>query len=274
MNTPSYKKRKNATFVGLSPEFKKRVKTIRSELGIPPEGFPSEEYTLLSPAKKGFPKKENFISQKAVTRWYADHIKKSLSSVPFKDLPQYYWYFPEDIADILEKHSYSNKPCMAGFHPEVPLDRDAMDLIREFDLPEDMVNEVKQRILVEESSGFGVSAKLQPIIISMNSQDGPYVCVLIAGIDGSTTKKEWLDLWQEITIELQNNGIHVEPVKRDEEKIEIRDLIWWKWRTQGLKIKEIADKWEIDHEGEEYGEDTINAAIKRINTIMRTGKGA
>jgi hypothetical protein len=272
MNIPSYKKRKNAAYIAFSPEFKKRVKTIRSELGIPPKGFPLEEYKLLGSAKKGLPQKDYFYPQETVGRWYAEHVKKSLGNVQYKDLPQYYWYFPQDIAELLEKHNYSGEPCMAGFHPEVPLDRYAMDLIREFNLPEDLVNEVKKRILVEENSGFGVSSKLQPITISMNSQDGPYVCVLIAGIDGSTTKKEWLDLWQEISTQLQSNGIELEPVKRDEEKIEIRDLIWWKWRTQGLKIGEIADKWEADHDGEAYSEDTVNVAIKRVNEIMSPGE--
>jgi hypothetical protein len=258
-----------AGFCAFSPEFKERVKEIRSKLGIPQGGFPKEVHTVLGPPEKGFPKEESFYPKEAIRRWYVEHVQKTVGNVQYKDLPHYYWYFPKDFAELIDNFAYTGQPCRPGFHPEVPLDRYAMDLVQEFGLPEDFVNEVKRHILTEESSSFGVSPMLQPIIIPMDGQDGLYFCALIAGIDGSTTKKEWLDIWQEIKRQMQWKGIKAVPTKRDEEKIEIRDLTWWKWSKDGLSPKDIANKWEEGRAGEVYGEDTVRAAVKKMEKIMR-----
>ena len=71
----------------------------------------------------------------------------------------------------MENFTYSNQPCKAGFHPEVPLDHRAMDLVHEFGLPEDAVNEVKRRILVEESGSFALSSPLQLVVIPVNEKE-------------------------------------------------------------------------------------------------------
>jgi hypothetical protein len=287
----SYKKRGKAETIVFSSEFKRRVKEVRLKLGIPPEGFPrikldstkkiaelfaGEDVKQSANGKRKAPPKivVSVGLQKEPTeahQWYAEHIQRATGKrpedLPF-NLPHYYWYFPREIAELIEGFAYSSKPCRPGFHPEVPLDHCALELIQEFGLPEDFVNEVKRHILSEESGSFGVSPMLQPIIIPMEGQDGPYLCAVIAGIDGSTTKKEWLDVWQEIKKQMQWKGIKVVPTKRDEEKIEIRDLTWWKWSKDGLSPGDIADKWVTDRAGEIYGEDTVRVAIKRIDDKM------
>lgn len=272
MATPSYQKRKRAGLCAFSPEFKKRVKDVRSKLGIPQGGFPKEVRTVLGPPQEGFPKELSFYPEEA-RRWYVAHIQKATGKRPEdlpRNLPRHYWYFPREFAELIEDFAYSTQPCRPGFHSEVPLDRYAMDLVQEFDLPEEVVNEVKHHILVEESSGFGVPPMLQPIIISLEGQGGVILLALIAGIDESTTKKEWLDMWQEIKRQMQWKGIKMVPTKREEEKIEIRDLTWWTWSRQGLSAQQIASTWAEKHpEDRIYGEDTVRAAVKRIEEIMR-----
>ena len=152
------------------------------------------------------------------------------------------------------------------------IDQQAMDLVREFGLPEDLVNEVKHHILVEENSGFGVSPKLQPIIIPLEEPDELEFLVLTAGIDGSTTKKDWLDIWHKIQTEMDRRRAKIitSPTKRDAATISIRDLTWWKWSQDGLNYNKIADKWQKRHpeDKKSYGEDTVAAAIKRIKKQM------
>jgi len=254
---PSYKKRRRADLCAFSPEFKERVKAIRSELGIPPEGFSKDRLHFPNEA----------------SNWYKEHVQKTVGNKQYKDLPRYYWHFPKEFAELIENFDYSTEPCKAGFHPEVPLDRCAMDLVHEFDLPEDVVNEVKHHVVVEESSSFGVSPMLQPIIIPIEGQDGFEFLALIAGIDSSTTEKEWLDVWREIKKQMRWKGIKTAPTKRDEEKNEIRDLTWWKWSKKGLSAREITDRWQERHpeqyENKELGEDTVRAAVKKMEKIMR-----
>jgi hypothetical protein len=268
----SHKKRRRADIVAFGPEFRKRVKETRLKLGIPEGGFPKDVRTVLGSPEKGFPEKLSFYPVEA-NRWYAEHIQKAtgrrMEGFP-RTLPPYYWYCPREIAELIEDFAYSHQPCRPGFYPEVPLDRYAMDLVREFGLPEDVVNEIKHYILVEERSGFGVPPMLQLIPIPMEGQDGLYFCSLIAGIDGSTTKKEWLGIWQQIKSRMKENGMKIAPIKRDEDKISIRDLTWWKWNQDGLAPKTIAEKWQIKNpQDETYAEDTIRAAIDRINEAMR-----
>ena len=67
---------------------------------------------------------------------------------------------------------------------------------------------------------------------------------------------------------MQMSGIETTSTKREEEKILLRDLTWWDWSKHRLTLKQIADKWE-EREGKAYAEDTIGAAIHRIDEIMR-----
>ena len=141
--------------------------------------------------------------------------------------------------------------------------------MHEFDLPEDVVNEVKRRILVEESGSFALSSALQLIFIPINEQEeGIKFLALVAGIDGDTTQKDWLDIWRQVRRLMQMYDVKTSPTKREEEKILLRDLTWWKWSRQGLSFRQVADKWE-EREGKAYAEDTIGAAIHRIDEIMR-----
>lgn len=250
---PSHKKRRRAQLCALGPVFEERVKAVRSELGIPEQGFPKRGI--------GFPEE--------AMRWYEEHIKRTTGR-QHKDLPHYYWHFPKELAELIEDFGFSGHPCRAGFHPEVLLDYCAMHLVHEFGLPEEVVNEVKKRILVEESGGLGLSSPIQLILIPIDEQDeGVKFLALIAGIDGATTQKDWSDAWRQIRVRMQMCGIETASTKREGEKILLRDLAWWKWHMEGLSAREIADKWEQKHEGEAYGEDTIRAAIERIHKIMR-----
>jgi len=273
MELTSYKKRKRAEVCAFSPHFKERVKEIRAKLGIPQGGVPKEARVVLGPPEKGFPKELNFYPLEA-TKWYTEHIQKETGKKPEdlpRNLPRYYWYFPREIAELIEDFTWSQQPCRPGFYPDVPLDRCAMDLVQEFGLPEDAVNEVKHHILVEEGSGFTVSPKMEQIVIPMDGRDGLYFCVLIAGVDGSTTKKEWLELWEVIQGEMNTYRDKVlrAPTKREAEENETRDLTWWKWSQQGLSADQIANRWSKKHPEAAYGKDTVSAAINKIKQKMR-----
>lgn len=272
---PSYKKRRRAGTIAFGEQFKTRVRGIRTKLGIPEGGFPREKRMVMGPQEKGFPRELELPPEQAIAAWYTDHVQKATGKRPEdlpRNLPRWDWYFPREIAELIEDWAYSTQPCRPGFHPDVPLDRYAMELVREFGMPEDVVNEVKKRILVEERGGFGISPKVQPVHIPMEGQDGPYYCILIAGVDGSTTKRDWDDIWERTRHLMKGRGLRVGPAKRPEGKIEMRDLTWWHWRiVDGLSYKEIAEKWNEIHpsdSGNIPGEDAIAAAVKRIDRMM------
>ena len=65
-NLPTYKKRRKADIIGFSHAFKEGVKKIRSELGIPLNGFPIEK-TIDPEEVQGFYPKE-------AINWYKDHV--------------------------------------------------------------------------------------------------------------------------------------------------------------------------------------------------------
>src|ERR1035437_9392327 len=125
MDTPSYKKIRRAEDVAFSPELRASVKDIRSKLGIPVGGFPKDIRTVVGPPEKGFPKELSFYPVDA-TKWYREHIQKATGKqaedLP-RNLPPYYWYFPREIAELVEDRPFGWQPCRPGFHPEVPLDR-------------------------------------------------------------------------------------------------------------------------------------------------------
>ncbi len=274
MKELSSHKRRRRDVCTFGPEFEERLKAIRLKLGIPQGGFPKEVCTVLGPPEKGFPKKESFYPQEATTRWYTEHVQqttgKRREDLP-RNPPSYYWYFPREIAELINDFAYSTQPCRPGFHPEVPLDRYAMDLVREFGLPEDVVNNVKRRILVQEAGSLGRHRMLQPIPIAMEGRDGPYFCVLISGVDGSTAKKDWEDIWEQLKSQMKQKGWKIAPPKRDEEKIEVRDLTWWGWSQEDMSAGQILDKWSEKHPEDKRTchEDAVRAAIKRIEEIMR-----
>lgn len=256
---PSYKKRRRADLCAFSPAFRERVKAVRTEFGIPQNGFPM--------LKVHEPKEPRGFYPREAIEWYEGHVEQAMGKRS-RDLPHYYWHFPKEFAELVENLAFSSQPCRAGFHPEVPLDRQAMDLVREFDLPEDVVNEIKRRILVEENVGFGLSPLLQLVFIPINEQEeGVKFLALIAGIDVNTTRKDWLDAWEQIRKLMRMNGSEPSSTKREEEKILLRDLTWWEWARQGLDLRQIADKWE-EREGKAFGEDTVGAAVQRINELM------
>lgn len=256
----SHKMRRRADLCAFSPAFKERAKTVRVELGIPQDGFLMEK-----PVNPEEPK--GFYPKEAV-EWYEGHVEQAIGKRS-KDLPHYYWHFPKELAELVENFAYSSQPCRAGFYPEVPLDRRAMDLAHEFGLPEDVSNEIKRRILVEENTGFGVSSPLQLIFIPVNEQEeGIRFVALIADIDGDTTRKDWLDVWEKVRRLMRTNDVESSSTKREEEKILLRDLTWWEWSQKGLNPKQVADKWE-EREGKAYAEDTIRAAIQRMEEKMR-----
>lgn len=99
-------------------------------------------------------------------------------------------------------------------------------------------------------------------------EEGIKLCVYIAGIDGSTTRKDWINAWHMIQDTLEMYGVEIEPTKREDEKNLLRDIIWWKWSKQGLNCREVANMWEAK-KSKAFGEDTISAAIRRIDKLMR-----
>ncbi len=255
---PSHKKRKRAILSAFSPDLKARINAARSELGIPLDGFPIETSTDPEEARGFYPKD--------AVSWYENHVQQSVGKQ--KELPKYYWHFPEEFAELIDNFAYSPRPCRAGFHPEVPLDCQAMDLVHEFGLPEDVVNEVKRRILVEESGSFASPPPLQLIFIPVNEhEEGIKYLACIAGINGDTTQKDWLDVWRQIRKIIKMSDVEISPTKREGEENQLRDLSWWKWSMQGLTNKQVADKWE-EEKGESYAEDTIGAAIRRVGDDM------
>jgi hypothetical protein len=99
-------------------------------------------------------------------------------------------------------------------------------------------------------------------------EEGIKLCVCIAGIDGSTTRKDWLKLWRTLQEMLAMYGIKTDPTKRESEKNMQRDMNFWKWSKQGLNCKEVANMWEAK-KSKAFDEDTISAAIRRIDKLMR-----
>ena len=68
-------------------------------------------------------------------------------------------------------------------------------------------------------------------------------------------------------MQMRWSGIEAAPTKREGEEILFRDLTWWKWSQQGLSAKQVADKWGKQR-GEAYAEDTVRAAVHRIDKTM------
>jgi hypothetical protein len=259
-NFPYHKKRRKAQFIAFSPLLRERIKSIRLELGIPTDGFPSKASIDSISDLEFYPYE--------ATEWYKNHTYKVIGE--YKDLSVHYWHFPKGLVNLIEEFDITNEPCRAGFHPEVPLDRQAMNLAHEFNLPEDTVSQLKRRILVDEKCSFALTSSLDPLVVIPvdEKEEGIKLCVCIAGIDGSTTRKDWLKLWHTLQTTLEMYGVRIDPTKRESEKNMQRDLNFWNWSRHGLSYREIADKWE-DKKGETYGEDTIAAAIKRIDVLMQ-----
>ena len=151
MTTSSYKKRRNISIIQFSPQFKKAVKDIRFEFGLPSEGFDSNE--------------ERY-------EWYKNHHKQN-TNILYKPLPRYYWYFPKEFVDLIESFAFSTESSKVNYYADVPLDKRAMELIRKFSLPLEYVDHIKAYILGEESA-VSVGPALQPILIPVEQRNEIY----------------------------------------------------------------------------------------------------
>jgi len=185
-------------------------------------------------------------------------------------LPRYYWHFPKEFVELVESFAYSNEPSRVNYYPNVPLDRHAMDLIRKFDLPEEVVDQVKAYILGVRGS-LGVGSAFQPIVIPVNNgKEWIKYTVLVAGIDETTTQKDWLEMWGRVEAILRMSGMGKIPHRRPSGKLFLRDLGFWKQIKVGKTAREVADDWtERRPEDKALGEDTVRKAADRIDKIMR-----
>ena len=250
MNSRSYEKRRNVSVITLSYAFNEAVKQARVNLGIPIEGF---------------------TSSRESKDWHRRHHEVNTSET-YASMPSYYWHFPREFVELLESLSYACEASKVNYYPSVPLDRYAMDLIHTFDLPEEVVDQVKWYILSTGRS-LGIGGELQLVVVPVDEgQEGTKYMVLVAGIDESTTKENWLDIWQNITLILKSSGVRKAPNKRSVDKLLLRDLSFWTKAMAGKTAREILDEWvEKYPEDEKLGEDSVRKAIKRIEKLLKLG---
>lgn len=249
MRTYSYKKRRNASVISFSSDFNEATRAIRSELGIPAEGFRTTQ---------------------EMNDWYERHHAENTEEL-YRPMPSYYWHFPKEFVELVESFSYPDEPSRVNYCPDVPLDRHAMDLIRKFDLPQETIERVKAYVLGVKGS-LSVGPALQPILIPINEGDeGIKYIALVAGIDEVSTQKDWLEVWKNIEIVLRLSGMGKTPQKRPIDSLLLRDLSFWKRIKEGKTAREVAADWIEKHPDEEgYPvEDMIRKAVDRVEKIMR-----
>lgn len=247
MRAHSYKKRRNASVISFSSDFNEATRAIRSELGIPVEGFRTEE----------------------VNNWYERHHAENTGK-PYRPMPSYYWHFPKEFVELVESFSYSGEPSRVNYYPDVPLDRHAMDLIRKFDLPQETINQVKAYVLGIKGP-LSVGAALQLILIPIDEGDeGTKYIALVAGIDEASTRKDWLEVWRSVEVIMCLSGVSIAPHRRPLDNVFLRDLGFWKQIKEGKTARQVLDDWIERHpEDNHLGEDTVRKAVERIDSIMR-----
>lgn len=248
MRTHSYKKRRNASVISFSSQFNEAVRIIRLDLDLPVEGLNTSQER---------------------EEWYKRHHAEN-TKVPYRPLPRYYWHFPKEFVELIHSFAYSSGPSRVNYYPGVPLDRRAMGLIQEFDLPEEVGDQVKAYIL-GATGPLGVGPALQLILIPVNeSGEGIKYVALVAGIDEATTRKDWLEVWRSIEVILRLSGVSRASHRRPLDNLFLRDLSFWKQVKAGKTAKEILADWTKRHPEDEYfGEDTVRKAVNRIDKIMQ-----
>lgn len=251
MGTHSYRKHRNASVIAFSPSFNEAIRRMRSDLGIPPEGFTTNQ---------------------EMDDWYKKHCEEN-TRAQYRPMPPYYWHFPKEFVELLESFSYSDEPSRVNYYPDVPLDRCAMELIRRFDLPEEVVDQVKGNILGARGS-LGVGPTLQLILVPVNEgEEGAKYIALVAGIDEATTQKDWLRVWKDVELILGLSGVSKAPYKRPVDRLLLRDLSFWKEIKAGKTAGEALNKWVETHpDDSSIGEDSVRKAVERVDKIMRPEK--
>lgn len=272
MKTHSYNKRRNASVIFLSPDFNEAINVARSDLSLPAEGLGTTEET---------------------NDWYKRHHAKNTKE-QLRPMPRWYWHFPKEFVELIDSFAYSSKPSKVNYYPDVPLDRRAMEIVKQFDLPEEMVDRIKGYILggvkwhlvgpapelkarrEQENAGgrkvsLSVPPALQPILIPINEGDeGRKYMVLVAGLDESTTQKDWLEVWKQLEIVLRLSDMGKTPHKRPIDSLLLRDLSFWKQIKEGKTARQVATDWTDRHpEDKALGEDTVRKAADRVDKIMR-----
>lgn len=247
MGTYSYRKQRNASIIAFSPAFKEAVKAVRSALGIPLKGFTRE----------------------AANKWYKKHHEAN-TPARLRPLPNYYWHFPSQFVELLHSFGYSSEPSRVNFYRDVPLDRYAMELVHRFDLPEDVVNEVKASILLTRYGSLSSHSMTQFVLIPVNEgEEGIKYMALIAGIDTATTQKDWLAIWESVKAILRLSGMSSPPHKRPMDNLLLRDITFWQEIQEGRTAREVVDRWTKKHpEGAILSEDTVRKAVSRVDRIM------
>lgn len=246
-----YQRQMRAEVAGFNPYLKKDIEAIRITLGIPEGGLATPE--------EG-------------DKWYRGHYQKTKGK-PFQPANPWNWHLPEELVTMLDSFLYSGKPSRVNFDPEVPLDAHAMELIHKYGLPEKMVDSLKGYILKEKHNALAVPSAIQPIFIPINEgSEGVRYMVIVAGVDESTTREKWLDIWVDFQLTLRLSGEDKLPSKRLSHKVLLRDLTLWTWvKRNGKTVKQALDEWRAKHPEDKvlYAEDTVRKAVERIDHLMK-----
>jgi len=252
-----YKKQRRAMLAAFNPYLKKDIEKLRVKLGIPEGGLST--------------------SDKA-DKWYNEHYQKAKGK-PFKGKNPWNWHLPPEFVEMLDSFSFSQEPSRVNFDPKVPLDHNAMELIRKYGLPEKMVDDLKSYILKPAHNFPGIPSPLQPIFIPINEGvEGIKYLVIVGGLDESITQKQWLGVWREYQQILGMKGIKSVPNRRSRDKILLRNLAFWKQvREEGKSVKDVVkdvlDEWNKKHPTPTWKgaiwEDTVRKAIQEIDNLMK-----
>ena len=151
-----------------------------------------------------------------------------------------------------------------------PLRRNAIQLCTAFDLPfagsDLMLYIVDLVILMDKPELLG---GLLGLSVDIAHEDQVSLTLQVFGMNRSTIKREWTGLWPTVAAMIHGKFGRPEGGKRPRDPLE-RDFTWWQWREEGLKYREIVDRWQRETE-EIAGEDTVRQAVKGVGDLMRPG---
>ncbi len=149
-----------------------------------------------------------------------------------------------------------------------PLRQNAIQLCTAFDLPfagsDAMIYIVDLVILMDKPELLG---GLLGLSVDIAHEDQVSLTLQVSGMNRSTIKREWTGLWPTVAAMIRGKFGRPAGGKRPRDPLE-RDLTWWRWREDGLKYREIADRWQRETD-EDAVEDTVRQAVKRIGRLMR-----
>ena len=246
-----YEKEIRAELAAFNPYLKKDMENIRKDLGIPIDGFSTSE---------------------EADRWYGEHYQEAKGE-PRKPKNPWNWHLPKEIVEMLDSSSYSNEPSKVNFDPRVPLDAHVMELIHAYGLPEQMVDSLKGYVLKEKHNAPAVPSALQPMFIPIDEgEEGTKYVAIVAGLDESTTKEQWLDVWYSFRQILRYSGKDEAPNRRPSDELLLRDLTWWNCvKKNGKTVRDALEEWLKKHpeDTDKLNEDTVRKAVMKVDRLMK-----